>query len=71
MRTTIDLDDNALKVAQSKSKVDGISLDQAISALILKGASAPAKKSTPKPGVFRSKGGRYTSSDVAAALASD
>ena len=71
MRTTIDLDDNAFKIAQSKSNTDGISLDQAVSALVLKGAGARAKKSTTPPGVFRSKGGRYTSADVAAALASD
>ena len=70
MRTTIDLDENALRIAQSKSKTDGISLDQAVSALVLKGAGAHVKKSTT-PGVFRSNGGRYTSADVAAALESD
>lgn len=71
MRTTIDLDDNALRIARSKSRTDGISLDQAVSALVLKGAGAHPKKTTTSPGVFRSKGGRYTSADVAAALDSD
>ncbi len=71
MRTTIELDDDALRVAQSKSKTEGISLDQAVSALVLKGAGTLAKKTANPPGVFRSKGGPYTAADVAAVLASD
>jgi len=67
MRTTIDLDARALEAARLKSRSDGISLDEAVSALILKaaGTSKPAKR---PPAVFKSKGPRYNSADVAAAL---
>jgi hypothetical protein len=71
MRTVIDLDEKALAAAQKKSRADGISLDEAASSLILKGAGSDFKKTSRKPGVFKSTGGRYTSADVAAALEND
>ena len=71
MRTTIDLDAKALKAAQIKSQADGISLDEAVSALILKAAENSLKRPKRSLGVFKSKGPRYNSADVAAALEND
>jgi hypothetical protein len=68
MRTKIDLDTKALEAAKIKSQAEGISLDEAVSALILNGVSKKSASQERRNGVFKSKGGRYNSADVAAAL---
>ena len=53
MRTTLDIDEDALAIARSKATVEGISLGRAVSALIIE-CVAPAKD---RPELYRNENG--------------
>jgi hypothetical protein len=71
MPTTVELDDNALRVAQEKASQESISIGRAASMLILKGAGQHVNGEAIREAVFRSTGSVYTSADVARALEDD
>jgi hypothetical protein len=71
MRTTLALDNDAYAMVKAKADHESISLGKAASALILQTVRATAVKSKTLGAVFRSGGGRYTSSQVEEALADE
>jgi hypothetical protein len=70
MRTTITLDEDALKVAKAKAAHDNVTLGKAVSDLILQAIRepAPSRKGPQSRAIFRSEGGVYTSVEVQASL---
>jgi hypothetical protein len=69
MRTTLTLDNDAYAVAKAKADHENVSLGKAASELILQTVRMTVGKSKKSAGaVFRSGGGRYTSTQVEEAL---
>jgi hypothetical protein len=68
MRTTLNLEPDALAAAKAKAAHEGLSLGEAVSKLILEALRPPPLARGKVGAVFRSTGGLYSAEQVEEAL---